>query len=51
MSDFLDYTYYTVFAVPIILWRIVAAWSKACTLLARSDAGIVGSHPTQGMYV
>jgi hypothetical protein len=27
----------------------VAARSKACTVFARSDAGIVGSNPTQGM--
>jgi hypothetical protein len=29
----------------------VVAWSKARTVFARSDAGIVGSNPTQGMDV
>jgi hypothetical protein len=29
----------------------VAEQSKACTVLARSEAGIVGSNPTQGMNV
>jgi hypothetical protein len=29
----------------------VAEPSKACTLFARSEAGIVGSNPTQGMDV
>jgi hypothetical protein len=29
----------------------VAERSKACTVFARSDAGIVGSNPTQGMDV
>jgi hypothetical protein len=29
----------------------VAEWSKAWTVLARLDAGIVGSHPTRGMDV
>jgi hypothetical protein len=29
----------------------VAERSKACTVFARSEAGIVGSHPTQGMDV
>jgi hypothetical protein len=34
------------------LWPLtVAAQSKAWTVFARSDAGIVGSNPTQGMYV
>jgi hypothetical protein len=33
-------------------WPItVAARSKARTVLARSNAGIVGSNPTQGMAV
>jgi hypothetical protein len=27
----------------------VAECSKACTVFARSEAGIVGSNPTQGM--
>jgi hypothetical protein len=29
----------------------VAAWSKAWTVFARSNAGIVGSNPTQGIDV
>jgi hypothetical protein len=29
----------------------VAASSKACTVFARSEAGIVGSNPTQGMDI
>jgi hypothetical protein len=29
----------------------VVARSKVCTVFARSDAGIVGSNPTQGMDV
>jgi hypothetical protein len=29
----------------------VAKRSMACTVFARSEAGIVGSHPTQGMDV
>jgi hypothetical protein len=29
----------------------VAGRSKACTVFARSEAGIVGSNPTQGMDV
>jgi hypothetical protein len=29
----------------------VAARSKACTVFARSDAGIVGSNPTYGMML
>jgi hypothetical protein len=29
----------------------VARWSKAWAVLARLDAGIVGSNPTQGMDV
>jgi hypothetical protein len=29
----------------------VAERSKACTVFARSKAGIVGSNPTQGMDV
>jgi hypothetical protein len=29
----------------------VAGGSKACTAFARSEAGIVGSNPTQGMDV
>jgi hypothetical protein len=29
----------------------VAPWSKARTDFARSDAGIVGSNPTQGLDV
>jgi hypothetical protein len=29
----------------------VAARAKACTVFARSEAGIVGSNPTQGMDV
>jgi hypothetical protein len=29
----------------------VAEWSKALTVFARSDAGIVGSYATQGMDV
>jgi hypothetical protein len=33
-------------------WPItVAERSKACTVFARSEAGIVGSNPTQGMDV
>jgi hypothetical protein len=36
-----------VFIMPIT----VAERSKACTLFARSDAGIVGSNSTQGMDV
>jgi ABC-type thiamine transport system substrate-binding protein len=27
------------------------SWSKACTAFTRSEAGIVGSNPTQGMDV
>jgi hypothetical protein len=30
---------------------MVAERSKACTVLARSEAGIMGSNPTQGMDV
>jgi hypothetical protein len=34
------------------IWPVtVAAQSKAWTAFARSDAGIVGSNPTQGMDV
>jgi hypothetical protein len=29
----------------------VAAWSKAWTIFARSNTGIVGLNPTQGMNV
>jgi hypothetical protein len=29
----------------------VPEWSKACAVLARLDAGIVGSNPTRGMDV
>jgi hypothetical protein len=29
----------------------VAEWSRACTVFALSEAGIVGSNPTQGMDV
>jgi hypothetical protein len=29
----------------------VAERSKACTVFARSEAGIVGSNPTQGMDI
>jgi hypothetical protein len=29
----------------------VAERSKACTVFARSEAGILGSSPTQGMHV
>jgi hypothetical protein len=29
----------------------VAERAKACTVFARSEAGIVGSNPTQGMNV
>jgi hypothetical protein len=29
----------------------VVEWSRAQTVLARSDAGIVGSNPTRGMDV
>jgi hypothetical protein len=29
----------------------VAVRSKTCTVLARSEAGIVGSNPTQGMDI
>jgi hypothetical protein len=29
----------------------VAERSKACTVFARSEAGTVGSNPTQGMHV
>jgi hypothetical protein len=42
---------------PIIaeVWQYrpvtVAEWSKACTVLARSEAGIVGLNSTQGMDV
>jgi hypothetical protein len=33
-------------------WPVtVAQRSKVCTVFARSDAGIVGSNPTQGMDV
>jgi hypothetical protein len=35
------------FASPIT----VAAWSQTWTVFARSNAGIVGSNPTQGMDV
>jgi hypothetical protein len=36
----------------IIVWPItVAERSKACTVFARSEAGIVGSNPIQGMDV
>jgi hypothetical protein len=51
--------------LPVLLWLIieisqasllklpvtVAERSKACTVFARSEAGIVGSNPTQGMGV
>jgi hypothetical protein len=40
------------FITVIISWLItVAARSKAWTVFARSEAGIVGSNPTQGMDV
>jgi hypothetical protein len=29
----------------------VGEWSKACTVIARSEVGIVGSNPTQGVDV
>jgi hypothetical protein len=35
------------FAPPVT----VAERSKACTVFARSEAGIMGSNPTQGMDV
>jgi hypothetical protein len=34
-------------ALPVM----VAEQSKACTVFARSEAGIMGSNPTQGMDV
>ncbi|PNF20358.1 hypothetical protein B7P43_G12827 [Cryptotermes secundus] len=39
-------------ALTIQAWPVtVAERSKACTVFARSEAGIVGSNPTQGMDV
>jgi hypothetical protein len=38
---------YPVHKIPVT----VAEGSKACTVFARSEAGIVGSYPTQGMDV
>jgi hypothetical protein len=38
--------YYT-----LLLPVTVAEQSKACTVFARSEPGIVGSNPTQGMDV
>jgi hypothetical protein len=35
----------------LILPVTVAERSKACTLFARSEAGIMGSNLTQGIYV
>jgi hypothetical protein len=35
------------FVLPVT----VAEWSKEFTVFARSEAGIVGSNPTQGMDV
>jgi hypothetical protein len=44
--------------IPLLLYCVielmpmtVAEWSKARTVFARLDAGIVGSNPTQGMDV
>jgi hypothetical protein len=40
-----------VVVVVVVMSVTVSAWSKAWTVFARSDAGIVGSNPTQGMDV
>jgi hypothetical protein len=43
---------YTVFAdVPLLLPVTVAERSKTCTVFSRSEAGAVGSNPSQGMDV
>jgi hypothetical protein len=44
---------YTVLCLSLFLSVLatIATWSKAWTVFARSDAGIVGSNPTQGMHV
>jgi hypothetical protein len=39
------------FSCPVWLPIIAAARSKAWTVFARSNAGIVGSNPTEGMDV
>jgi hypothetical protein len=41
------FEHYTMTLLPIT----VAAWSKAWTLFARSNTGIVGSNPTRGLDV
>jgi hypothetical protein len=41
------YLFPNVFISPVT----VAERSNACTVFARSESGIVGSNPTQGMYV
>jgi hypothetical protein len=42
----------TIFQTKLLNWPItVAARPKACNVLARSNAWILGSNPTQGMYV
>jgi hypothetical protein len=43
---------FMVFAMPNIVMPVtVTERSKACTVFACSDAGIVGLNPTQGMVV
>jgi hypothetical protein len=47
-----DFSYVVnLFCLGVILPATVAARSKACTVFARSEAGIMGSNPTQGMDV
>jgi hypothetical protein len=42
----------TIYPMIYPAWPVtVAEQSKACTVFARSEAGIVGSNPTQGMDV
>jgi hypothetical protein len=50
-SDWVTLGYGNVRLSYFVLGYIVAARSKAWTVFARSDAGIVGSNPTQGMDV
>jgi hypothetical protein len=35
----------------LALLIMVAKWSRACTVFTRSEAGIMGLNPTQGMDV
>jgi hypothetical protein len=42
-----DYLQRCIYPKPVT----VAEWSKACTVFARSEAGIVGSDSIQGMDV